>query len=141
MVTICKPVSYTDDVHGIVVFAGYHHAKYGGLDIIVNKDGLINLNKICQLYVDKNGKHSKTYADWLKDDEGEKWIKFLRGIHAEEGGDSNKFLVEVTGPDCISGTYGIEYLAQKVASWISPVFDWNMCRIMENHIKEQSDTV
>lgn len=137
MVTINKPVSYIDEVHGEIVFSGYHYAKYGGLDVIVNKDGLINLNKLCYLYTDKNGEHTKDYSDWLAD-EGEDYIKCFRRLHTEEGGNPDKFLIEVTGPDCISGYYGIVNLAQQVASWTCPKFAWKMARIYKNHIAEQA---
>lgn len=108
--TIIEPVKY-----------GYHYASFGGLRVIMDKDGLINLTALCLLIkID-----SKKYARWSELSSSQEIItKYQEWFEKNISKDLTKFMYKVKqtkgiAPTCCSGTYGIRNIAIAVARWLS----------------------
>lgn len=139
-----KPVSYIkknrrgEDEE--VVIPGYQHATYAGLNVIINKDGLFNLSKICYLYVSEDGRHNKKFSEWKGTLGNQELIDSFERLHLEEDGNPNKFLVEVmNAPIQVRGTYGIEEIAIQVAGYTIKEFAWKISKIAKDYYKKEAE--
>lgn len=128
MAVIYKEVKTDYDTKKVVI-PGYYHATYGGLDVIVNKDGLFNLSKICSSYKNIDGKNPKEYCKWAANKVGKRIIKRFRELFISNGGNPRKFLLKIEGENKISGTYGIDKLAIVVALWTYEDYGWQIMEI------------
>lgn len=123
------------------VIPGYHRAKYGDLDVIVNKMGRFNLSKICYLYVNKKGKHSKEYCDWASTPSNQELIEAFRRDYIRNGGNPRTFLTEVGNnqQNEVRGTYGTEALVVLVAIWTNKEYAVNAIGIITDHYKKEAE--
>lgn len=105
---------------------GYRYASFGGLRVIMDKNGLINLTALCLLL----GNPNKPYSRWSSFIGSQEDIEKYKEWFLKNGNtDLTKFMCKITktkgiAPACCTGTYGISDIAIDVARWLS--FDFKL---------------
>ncbi|BCS82504.1 putative KilA-N domain-containing protein [Cotonvirus japonicus] len=113
----------------------YYHGKYGDLDVIMNNDGFVNVTKLCNEAVTKNGE-KKIFKDWVTTLEAKELMDELSKI---TGIPTTQLLVQnLTSSENITrGTYAHPDLVPLIASWASPKFGVRVSKIVNEYFAKE----
>ncbi|BCS82505.1 putative KilA-N domain-containing protein [Cotonvirus japonicus] len=98
----------------------YYRGKYGDFDVIMDNNGYVNVTKLCNEAVTKNGKN-KEFRQWKKTSEAKELMDEISKITKIP---ASKLLIQnLTSSENITrGSYAHPMLVTHIASWISPKF-------------------
>ena len=130
-----------DDIRNIIfekINDKYSWGRYGDFDVIImNRNGYINVTKLCSKAKNKKGK-PKNFYDWLKNNES---FETIEAVSASQRIIGDELLKEITGGSkdltIIRGTYAHPDLVPHIASWASKIFAVRVSKIVNKFLANQ----